>query len=237
MGSNPQPHWPHLDPFPRFPVPVDVRVSVLLREAQLLDWNVKLSPLDGAVVGAEREEEGGGGCSSSSSSSLGADVNKNSPFQPVCASSDHSKHYAPHRGRTTLRPLHGDTLVPGASGRGARGRGGEAGSLHCRFFTVQCLCLGVARISYYQVSCLVISIPGSVAPLPSAASSCLSHGACARWLSMQKEKKNNWFWFIIREKETCVETRLEGNISVLLQPPARLRLHLHPSGGSEAASQ
>ena len=60
MGSNPQPHWPHLDPFPRFPVSVDVRVSVLLCEAQLLDWNVKLSPLDGAVVGAEREEEGGG---------------------------------------------------------------------------------------------------------------------------------------------------------------------------------
>lgn len=33
---------------------------------------------------------------------LYADVNKNSHFQPVCALTDHSKHYAQHRGWTTL---------------------------------------------------------------------------------------------------------------------------------------
>lgn len=55
------------------------------------DWNVNPSPLDGAVVGMR---EGG--------TSLYADVNKNSHFQPVCALTDHSKHYAQHHGRTTL---------------------------------------------------------------------------------------------------------------------------------------
>lgn len=44
------------------------------------------------------DERGRGG-----GSSLCADVNKNSHFQPVCALSERSKHYAQHRGRTTLR--------------------------------------------------------------------------------------------------------------------------------------
>lgn len=57
----------------------------------MFDWNVSPSPLDGAIV----EKRGGGG-------SLFADVNKNSHFKPVCALSDHSKHYARHRGWTTL---------------------------------------------------------------------------------------------------------------------------------------
>lgn len=65
--------------------------ACFLFKAQMNDWNVNPSPLDGAVVGMR---EGG--------TSLYADVNKNSHFQPVCALTDHSKHYAQHRGRTTL---------------------------------------------------------------------------------------------------------------------------------------
>lgn len=60
-------------------------------KAHMFDGNVSVSPLDGAVV---EKREGG--------SSLCADVNKNSHFKPVCALTDHSKHYARHRGWTTL---------------------------------------------------------------------------------------------------------------------------------------
>lgn len=62
-------------------------------KAQMFDWNVSLSPLDGAVVEKRR---GVGG------TSLCADVNKNSHFKPVCALTDHSKHYARQDGWTTL---------------------------------------------------------------------------------------------------------------------------------------
>lgn len=62
-------------------------------KAQVFDWNVSLSPLDGAVV--EKRKVGGG-------TRLCADVNKNSHFKPVCALTDHSKHYARQDGWTTL---------------------------------------------------------------------------------------------------------------------------------------
>lgn len=64
-------------------------------KAQTFDWNVSLSPLDGAVVEKRKRGKGGG-------TSLCADVNKNSHFKPVCALTDHSKHYARRRGWTTL---------------------------------------------------------------------------------------------------------------------------------------
>lgn len=73
---------------------LEIRINAMMHsiKAHMFDWNVSLSPLDGAVV---EKREGGG-------SSLCADVNKNSHFKPVCALTDHSKHYARHRGWTTL---------------------------------------------------------------------------------------------------------------------------------------
>lgn len=83
-------------------------------------WNESLSPLDGAVV----EKEGGGG------TSLCADVNKNSHFKPVCALTDHSKHYARHRGWTTLG-YSTEIILPRAHG----GTQTKRPELHCRFYS------------------------------------------------------------------------------------------------------
>lgn len=62
----------------------------------MVDWNVNPSPLDGAVVGT-RERWGWGGGLACTLTSIKTVIS-----QPVCALTDHSKHYAQHRGWTTL---------------------------------------------------------------------------------------------------------------------------------------
>lgn len=114
-------------------------------KAWMFKWSESLSPLDGAVV----EKRGGG-------TSLCADVNKNSHFKPVCALTDHSKHYARHRGWTTLG-YSTEIILHRARGDEDKAAGAPLQVLFpFRLLTF----VAVTRIS---VSCLV---SGAIAPLP-----------------------------------------------------------------------
>lgn len=111
-------------------------------------------------------KEGGGG------TSLCADVNKNSHFKPVCALTDHSKHYARHRGWTTLG-YSTEIILHRARGDADKAAGAPLQVLFpFRLLTF----VAVTRIS---VSCLV---SGAIAPLP-----ILSYVPVSG-----KEKKRGW---------------------------------------------
>lgn len=138
-----------------------------LFKSQVLDWNVNLSPLDGAVVGMRekrrkgggRKKEKGGGMRWGGGTSLYADVNKNSHFQPVCALTDHSKHYAQHRGRTTLD--YSTEIIFFSPSHGERLKTMRTKTPLQVFLTIQC-CLHIMGVARISVSCLVITIPKSV---------------------------------------------------------------------------
>lgn len=122
----------------------------------MVDWNVNPSPLDGAVLGMR--EEG---------TSLCADVNKkNSHFQPVCALTDHSKHYAQHRGRTTLD--HSTEI----HFRRDPERGDSADEHHCRFLTIEC-CVNIFGCCAHISVMSLHAIPKCQCHCPSCLLSCL----------------------------------------------------------------
>ena len=165
------------------------------------------SPLDGAVVGT-RERWGGGGRLACTLTSIKTVIS-----QPVCALTDHSKHYAQHRGWTTLRLLDWNEgflllLLFSATPRRAETMRDK---LHCRFLTpLNVVSSHVGCCAHISVSCLVHIIPRvscAPAPLPIVFS-------CLMSPPPHKEKKKK------RERKACArslrEIRSSGWLGSLL---------------------
>lgn len=183
-------------------------------KAWMFKWNESLSPLDGAVV----EKRGGG-------TSLCADVNKNSHFKPVCALTDHSKHYARHRGWTTLG-YSTEIILHRVRGDADKAAGAPLQVLFpFRLLTF----VAVTRIS---VSCLV---SGAIAPLPILSYVPVSGkekkrgwgGGGALLVQADEENKQVQIWFLVEveraSRRVCHQTHLHSS-RFSLHPP-----RVHPS--------
>lgn len=201
----------------------------------MVDWNVNPSPLDGAVVGT-RERWGwvGWGGLACTLTSIKTVIS-----QPVCALTDHSKHYAQHRGWTTLdysteimfflfvffsaTPRRAETMLD---------------KLHCRFLrplnvvsshvgccahiSVSCLC------SYHSPSQLCSSATAHRVVLSRVSPSSQREGEEEeRLCTFIKRNKIIGLIGLVVVKETCVETPpKEKTQQHIPQLPAH---HIHAS--------